>query len=116
MSRLTRGGGPYIFYDLLGGLQDLDLHLLAPQAALELLDPGLRRAQETGRDDILVGGHGGGSAGFHSALPLPDHRGLNVELPAHFGQGLLPFQDLLDHPALDQSSPTPCSMSSRRRN
>ena len=60
MSRLTRGGGPYIFYDLLGRLQDLDLHLLAPQAALELLDPGLRRAQETGRDDILVGGHGGG--------------------------------------------------------
>jgi hypothetical protein len=47
---------------------------------------------------------------------VADHRGLNVELPAHFGQGLLPFQDLLDHSALDESSPTPCSMSSRRRN
>jgi hypothetical protein len=32
------------FYDLLRGLQDLDLHLLAAQAVLELLDPPLRRA------------------------------------------------------------------------
>src|SRR5712692_4938592 len=54
------------------------------------------RAQETGRHYLLVGGHGGGGAGFHPALPLPDHGGLDVELLAHLGQGLLSFQDLLD--------------------
>jgi len=65
------------------------------------------RAQETGRHYLLVGGHGGGGAGFHPALPLPDHGGLDVELLAHLGQGLLSFQDLLDHPALELRGENP---------
>jgi len=50
------------FYDLLACRISTSI-CLRPRLALELLDPGLRRPQETGRHDILVGGAGLNAAG-----------------------------------------------------
>jgi len=55
MSRLTRGGGPYIFYDLPGCLQDLDFHLFLAHQPLELPDAGVGLAQLAGGDHVLIG-------------------------------------------------------------
>jgi hypothetical protein len=48
------------FFDLLlGGLEDLDRHLLAPEHPLQFADALLRRAELARRHDILVGRHRG---------------------------------------------------------
>ena len=44
------------FYDLAGGLEDLDLHLLLADQALEVADPLLRLAEGARRDHVLIGG------------------------------------------------------------
>src|SRR5207244_2519356 len=48
---------PIVFYDLLGGAQDLDLHALASQRPLEFSDLGIGLAQLAGRHHVLTGLH-----------------------------------------------------------
>src|SRR5206468_2427900 len=89
------------FYDLLRGLQDLDLHLLLAEQPLELANPLMGFPQRTHRDDVLVRGDGRSGAGFEAPLPLPHHAGLDVQLARDLRQGLLALQQLLHHTALE---------------
>src|SRR5262245_38692399 len=89
------------FYDLLRGLQDLDLHLLLAEQPLEFANPLMRFPQGTHRDDVLVRGDGRGGARFETSLPLPHHTGLDVQLAGDLRQGLLALQQLLDDSALE---------------
>src|SRR5262245_26340868 len=89
------------FYDLLRGLQDLDLHLLLAQQPFELTDPLMGFPQGTHRHDILVRGDGRRGAGFEASLPLTHHAGLDIQLAGDLRQGLLAFQQLLDDTPLE---------------
>jgi hypothetical protein len=66
------------FYDLLGGLQDLDLHLLLAQQPLEFPDPVVGFSQGTGRDDVLVRGDRRAGARLVVSLPVAQHGGVDV--------------------------------------
>jgi hypothetical protein len=86
---------------LLRRLEDFYLHLLPSEQPLELPNPLLGLSQSAGRDDIFIRGHGRGRPRLDPALPLPDHPGLDVQLPAHLRQGLVPFHELLDDSPLE---------------
>src|SRR5262249_27044556 len=89
------------FYDLLRGLQDLDLHLLLAQQPLELANPLMGFPQGTHGDDVLVRGDGRRGAGFEASPPLTHHAGLDIQLAGNFRQGLLALQPLLNDPPLE---------------
>ena len=58
------------FYDLPGGLEDLDLHLLLAEQSLKFADTLMGLTQRAGGDHILVRGDGRLRAGLEPALPL----------------------------------------------
>ena len=89
------------FYDLLRGLQDLDLHLLLAEQSLELANPLMGFPQGTDWDDVLVRGNRGRGARFEASRPLPHHAGLDIELARDLRQSLLALQQLLDDTALE---------------
>ena len=64
-------------YDLLRGLQDLDLHLLLAEKPLEVANPLMSLPHGSQRDDVLVRGHGLGATGpydFRGNSPMRPSR------------------------------------------
>src|SRR5213594_3979789 len=99
VSRLTDGmAAPCtpVFYDLLGGAQDLDLHGRAPQRSLEFPDLGVGLAQLAGRHHVLPGLHRRRRARLGEPLPVADHTRRDVELATELGHCLLPRHDPLN--------------------
>src|SRR5229473_2103275 len=99
------------FYGLLGGAQDLDLHGLAAESALEFPDLGVGLAQVAGRDDVLMGLHRRRRPRLGEPLPAADHARRDVELPTELGHRLLPSHHPLHRGALEvraEHSPAVC--------
>jgi hypothetical protein len=84
------------FYDLLGRAEDLDLHRLAAERALEFSDLGVGLPQVTRGDHVLTGLHGRRRARLREPLPIPNYVGSDVELATELGNRLLPGHDPLD--------------------
>src|SRR5262249_41166102 len=89
------------FYQLLGRLEDLHLHRLPAQRPLELPDPLVCLPELAGRDDVFVRGDRGRRPRLVVSLPIPNHRGPDVELTAELGQRLLARQNALNLGALE---------------
>src|SRR5262249_50813407 len=77
------------FYDLLGGAQDVDLHSLASERALEVSNLGVRLPQLAGGHNILTRLDCRGRARLREPLPVADDTGRDVELATEFRQRLL---------------------------
>jgi hypothetical protein len=95
------------FFDLLGGAQDLDLHGLPTQRALELPDHRVGLAQVARRNHIFIRLDGGGRPRFGVPLPAPNDAGDDVELPTELGHRLLARQDPWDRCPLELRAEDP---------
>jgi hypothetical protein len=103
------------FYDLAGGFEDLDLHLLLADQALEVADPLLRLAEGARRDHVLIGGDRRLRPRLDPVGPFPDHARLDVELTADLGQRLLALGELLHDPPLELRGEDPPSIGLPRK-
>ena len=90
-----------VFYDLLGRAQDLDLHGLAAERALEFPDLGVGLPEVTGRHDVLMGLHRRRRPCLREPLPAADHAGRDVELATELGHRLLARHDPLHRGPLE---------------
>ena len=70
----TRRSRAVFFYLIPGRVQNLDLHRLAPQRALELLDPLLGLPEQGHGDDFLIRGHRRVAPPLDQVFPPPHHR------------------------------------------
>src|SRR5262249_44041586 len=77
------------------------LHGLAAERALEVGDPVVGLPELAGRDDVFVRGDRGRRPRLVVSLPIPNHRGPDVELTAELGQRLLARQNALNLGALE---------------
>jgi hypothetical protein len=102
------------FYNLLGRAQDLDLHGLTAERALEVPDLGVGFAQVTGRHDVLMGLHRRRRPRLREPLPAADHAGREVQLATELGHRLLPRHDPLNRGPLEVRAEYPPAVCLRR--
>jgi hypothetical protein len=96
-----------VFYDLLGGAEDLDLHGLAAQRTLEFANLRVRLPQVAGRHHVFTGLDGRCCAGLRESFPGADNARRDVELTTELGQGLLARQNPLDRRPLELRAEDP---------
>ena len=105
-----------LFFNLVTGrLQDLHLHRLATQGALQLLDPLFGGLELRYRDHLLVGLNGHRATTVNALLPTVQKRLIHPQLPAQLRDRALPAHDtahclLLKLGGKQPSAVRPCSM------
>jgi hypothetical protein len=92
----TRRTNAAFFDFVLGGLEDLDLHGLAAQGALELADALLGGSQGAGRHHRLVRPDGGLAPLGDQVLPALDQRARDTQLATERRGGQFPAQHAAD--------------------
>ena len=85
-----------MFHLVLGGLEDLHLHRLPAQGALEFADPLLRRPQRAGRDHLLFRPHRHLPALRQQVRPALDQRPGDAQLATQLRRRDLTAQDALN--------------------